>query len=223
MKREINNPEILEKINNLLKENPGEMTVGWTGGNDEGCFDLYINDEQIPSRYNPNNDVADILDFVADNMPYGSFAGDFDTSGTLYYDPSEMKFSGEDYYSERDCIDVDMTKYPVKIRIPKDLWFDTINIDVDAYESLGSTVRFFINNGPVVDEHVMIEESIREYLDEMIRKIVDNAEGDFESMMISRSISHSEFKLVGEFLEYDIIDLYYEVMNSEARDVCFYV
>jgi hypothetical protein len=159
-----------------LESKGHEVKVRWEGGNDDGSFWASIDDVDIPTD---NSNMGGVLiDVVADHIGYGSFAGDYSTNGELVY--ADGEFSGADYYSASDSDSMSLERDQViEVQIPEYLWFDSISIDTSGYleeEDVNVNVSFNISNGPVVDEHVTLEEELSEVIRSLIVKRLDSLE-----------------------------------------------
>lgn len=171
-------------INKLLSQGAKEIKISWEGGNDEGSFYLYVDDQPAMIDWDRKNDAYNLIDFIGDQMGYGSFAGDFYVNGEAIYDKEEGAFIGSDDYEEL----TDFTYYfkePLTIRIPKDLWFDSIDLNVSGYtDELDADVKLLIMNGPVVEDHVKFEERTAERLRLKVEEI-------FKEMDYINSVWHN--------------------------------
>jgi hypothetical protein len=148
-----------------------EVKLTWEGGNDDGSFNVYINDEVI--NIDGDSMGGRLVDIVADQIDYGSFAGDFSTSGELLYEDGHM--TGNDFYSVSESDTFDIEDKPILIEIPEYLWFDSISITTEGFlsESVSVSVNFNISNGPVVDDHGKLEDELSEMLDHLISSHLD--------------------------------------------------
>lgn len=157
---------------NELHEKHGSITFKWDGGNDSGSYYLYIGDEQVDWEDDLLIEVADLMDGA---LGYGSFAGDFYCEGELTYDPEEGAFigQGKDHNDDYGSVRLDD---PIEIKIPEDLWFDSISIDAsgDFNDDFGVNVRMVVNNGPVVEEHSDVESILGDYIGSVIKDSVVN-------------------------------------------------
>jgi len=161
--------QTLKQWLDALEAQGHEVKVTWEGGNDNGVFYVYVDDEEI--------DIGDdsmgglLIDIVADYIGYGSFAGDYSTNGELFYEDGHL--SGTDFYSqsEGDTLELEEGNF-IEIVIPDYLWFDTLNVNTEGYaeDGLNVSVNFNITNGPVVDEHGDVENELSESLETMILK-----------------------------------------------------
>ena len=166
--------DVRKYLDNLVKNGAKEIKVTWEGGNDDGCYNLFVDRDEI-DFYNSktNAEARELVDLIANEVGYGSFAGDFTASGELVYDVSTSDFVGEDNYEE--SVDYQHKfKEPPKIIIPKNLWFDIIDIEINGDpENLETAVQLSILNGPVVTEHAEFESNAEKYLQGEIGYVLD--------------------------------------------------
>lgn len=139
-----------------LRAGGSEIVFRWDGGNDSGSYYLEIDGEQSSDEI-----ARRIENYVGESLDYGSFAGDFSTSGELHYKDGE--FTGVDNYSTSESESVECN---IEIKIPENLWFDIITVDTEGYldDGLDVTFNFHISNGPVVKEHNELEEKLSEQI-----------------------------------------------------------
>lgn len=147
----------------------------WEGGSDSGCYNLFIGSK--PADKVVEKDVLDheeIENLVGDQLGYDSFAGDYYTEGELIYNPKTEAFEGygHDSTDEQDFI----TVKNLKVSIPEQLNFEAINILTEGYmndyNDFHVSAGFVIQNGPVFQEHLDLEEKIGKDLTSAIEKLV---------------------------------------------------
>jgi hypothetical protein len=161
-------------LTKLLSEGAKEIRVTWEGGNDEGSFSLYIDDKDTDIDWNKKDGTYDLVDYIGDEIGYGSFAGDFNTNGEVVYDVEKKAFIGNDSYEEQQEFTYKFRK-PLILTIPKDLWFDTIEVDMSGYDDdIDASVRLSITNGPVVQEHIDFESKSAKALREIANQLFDD-------------------------------------------------
>jgi len=135
-----------------------DIRIEWEGGNDDGCYELFVDGNRIADAYK-NDFTSDLISNFAQSIGHFSFAGDFICSGQAEYDKSENAFVGNDSYEENKefCYPIDLT-----YKISPDLWFDSIKISVDGYgEGVNAEVFLVIKNGPVSEDHINFEKSLK--------------------------------------------------------------
>ena len=166
--------ELVEAL--VKKHGTTDIKITWEGGNDEGCYDLFIKEESIDCYEDRESLEYKLIDQMAEDIGYYSFAGDFSCSGEVSLNEDATAFVGDDSYTENS--DYNHTfKSPLKIKIPKDLWFDSIAIHVHGYgEDVAAEVRLLISNGPVSEDHIKFEKDTEAYLRGEVEAALDNPE-----------------------------------------------
>lgn len=145
-----------------------ELFIKWEGGNDSGYVYFEIDGETIENEY-----TEQLVNYCYDTLDYGSWAGDFDANGEAIYDPATGSFTGIDYYRESERVDV---KINTVLTIPKELWFERLEIEIDQYDEGSSTephVLFVVNNGFTIEDHQSTADKISEELASNIEEAVD--------------------------------------------------
>jgi len=133
------------------------LTLEWDGGNDSGWVEFKIDGEN-PEE---NQYTESLKNYCYDTLDYGSWAGDFSASGEAVYEPKQKAFMGVDNYSTEEIVNEDIKVF---LRIPKDVWFDGISIQVE--ESQGSVyqegvdVELLVQNGFTTDRHAEVASEI---------------------------------------------------------------
>lgn len=190
----------------------GQLSIKWDGGNDSGWFRLCIDGEELP--YEEGEAIINIADSI---LGYGSFAGDYNTEGELFYDKATKTFIGEDNFSSNDNT---TTKLGFQVKIPTSIWFDRIQIVVagDAYDNYSESTSFItVDNGPVSDEHVVIEEKILSDLIEHIKSL--DPEISIDSVWDQWDIPYADFKKKGSYMVYKMDNLNYSYCDIETKEV----
>jgi hypothetical protein len=161
-------------LTKLLSEGAKEIRITWEGGNDEGSFSLYVDEKDTDIDWNKKDGTYDLIDYIGDQIGYGSFAGDFNTNGEVVYDVEKKAFIGNDSYEDQQEFTYKFRK-PLILTIPKDLWFDTIEVDMSGYDDdIDASVRLSITNGPVVKEHINFESKSAKALREIANQLFDD-------------------------------------------------
>ena len=170
----------------LLSVGAKEIKITWEGGNDNGSFSLYIDGEDTDIDWNKKDGTYDLVDYIEDEIGYGSFAGDFNTNGEVVYDVEEGAFIGFDSYEEIQEFTYNLKK-PILLTIPKDLWFDTIEVEMSGYDDeIDASVRLSITNGPVVQEHIDFESKSAKAIEGAAVQLLDDVE-EVRDMWISEA------------------------------------
>lgn len=197
--------------------NGNTLSIQWEGGGDSGWCSFHINDEQVKSE---DGQISDLLDLMYDQLDYGSWAGEFSAQGEAVYDPEEKAFIGVDNYSEDSVVD-----YPCKIeiKIPKNLWFDTLEIGVEG-EDASVTVAFHVTNGFISEEHDEFIDNFEVSFRESILGVIsdycnDDNENEYRSIWETFDLSKSEFVEEGDYMKYTITSLSIGTAEVEEKDV----
>jgi len=153
-----------------LDENGNELAICWEGGGDSGWVYFEVDGEREESEY-----AEALVDYMNEELNYGSWAGEFSANGKAIYDHKTRTFEGTDYYGEdgNDVLDVDF-----RIKVPKKLWFDTLHVEVDACydEAPAVSVQFLVKNGFLTHEHTNICSNLEEVLKDDFTSLFDNYE-----------------------------------------------
>ena len=203
-----------------LEEQGHEVKVTWEGGNDDGAFYVYVDDEEIDTNGNTMGGL--LIDLVADEISYGSFAGDYSTNGELFYSDGEL--SGTDNYScsESACLELRKKDY-VRIEVPEYLWFDTLSIDTEGYHEdsgIDVTVNFNISNGPVVEEHTTLEETLSEMLQKTISERLDNVKEQVNYVSSDWNFQFDDGQIIDGKRVFFIEEIDYNYECGEDKDIC---
>lgn len=190
-----------------------ELAIKWDGGDDSGWAHFQLDGEDF------NNEHADLLvDKMYDELNYGSWAGDFSASGTATYNPETQSFEGTDYYSERESMDYDAN---IEIRIPKNLWFDNLTIQIElTVDTENIEVNFNIKNGFFTPQHELIETEIEEKLQKevnsCIEKFSEEHPDQFDAVWDSHSFEREDFTEDGDYMVITIetVDIRYNQVRE---------
>ena len=175
---------VQEYIDNLIAKGHKDIRVSWEGGNDDGSYNIYVDGEEVPVNYDIHNGPYYLLDFIAEKSGYYNFAGDYYAKGEVIYNHDLNAFVGTDDYDELKDYDYEF-KTPIKITVPKHLWFDELHVEVTGYQDdVDATVRLIINNGPVVEEHSLVEYSIKSILNKAVDEVFENID-DVNNVYVS--------------------------------------
>lgn len=148
---------ILEWCNDMVAKGH-QLSLVWDGGNDSGWVEFKIDDNEA-DRDDPQ--IESLINYCYDTLDYGSWAGDFSASGEAMYDPKEKAFVGLDNYSTEEVINEDIKVF---LRIPKDVWFDGLSIQVEESQGHvykeGVEVELLVQNGFVTEKHTEVASEI---------------------------------------------------------------
>jgi len=178
-----------------------ELTLKWDGGNDSGWVHFEIDGEDIDNEY-----TRALVNRMDDVLDYGSWAGEFNASGSAIYDPESNSFTGVDYYGEDENDSEDIN---ISITVPKKLWFDTIHVEVECNhdEECDTSVRFLIKNGFLTEEHTTFCSNLEQELKK-----------DFDDIFNNYQSGDKEFRYCGNSW---ILDR--EVAEESGDDLIFYI
>ncbi len=186
MKKSKTPSEFRKKLDKLHKE-VGPICVEIDGGNDSGCYNVYANNKPLED----SELESQIYDLIADNSEYGSFAGDYSVSGRYDYNIEDGTFyaSGTEYTSENRDLRLNLP-----IEVPKYLWFSEMDINFSGDEGgCDCTVRLIVKNGPISEDHLLVQEDIGEKLSKEIEIAINHFEESVEYISDNVSFSISDF------------------------------
>lgn len=196
-----------------------ELKMTWDGGGDSGWVDFLIDDESPEEGEDADN--AELLkDMCYHELDYGSWAGEFSANGEAVYNPEESAFVGTDYYSEDDS---STCNEPITVRIPKDVWFDQIDIALED-EEVNATVDLVVKNGFKTERHHEIETQLQEDLsnqfDEAIVIHLKHTNEQYRSMWEQITLPFSAFQVEGEERVAVINSFSIGIFNETEKDIC---
>lgn len=214
-----NKKEAKAYLKELLARGAKEIKITWEGGNDEGSFNLYVDDEHINVDWNKKDGAYQLVDFIAEEIDYGSFAGDFFVNGEVVYDVEQRAFVGTD-----DCETVVDSVYkfkePLVLPILKDLWFDSVSVELSGYEEeVDASVRLSVVNGPVVEEHVNFETNAVKVLENKVSQVFLDVD-EVRDVWIGKDFSKDDLDVdeEGNFLVV-IKEINYNKYEGEFKEV----
>lgn len=160
---------ILKWLENLDKGG-NELSIGWEGGGDSGWCFFNIDGSQEDNEY-----TEAILEYMYDTLDYGSWAGEFSANGTAIYDHKTKTFEGTDHYGEDGN---DVLECNVIIKVPKELWFETLHVETESYydEAPNVSVQFIVKNGFLTQEHLNFCSNLEAELKDEFEAMFDNYE-----------------------------------------------
>lgn len=200
-----------------LHEVDNKLTLKWEGGGDSGWVYFEIDGEGVDNEY-----TRALVDQMHTTLDYGSWAGEFNASGSATYNPETNSFEGTDFYGvdESEVLDVDFT-----IRIPKKFWFSTFHIEVERnYDEPGNTsASFLVKNGFLSQEHTdfcrNLEQELVKDFDDVFDNYKSNDGYEFRSSTDSWILERSEATEEGDELVYKIEKLDIQIMTNEDKPV----
>jgi hypothetical protein len=172
----------------------GPITVSWNGGNDDGY--VYVSRAGVrldPDEYYTEDGVwSNVVSLVENFIGYGSFAGDFCCDGEVTFVPVKKAFIGHDNFEESEYHSIDLNPEdgfaPIKISVPEDLWFESINIELNDDDLFG--VDFTIE-GPVHDMHRIVADKIEADLNDKYQEILKICYSNHKDEVSAAYESHS--------------------------------
>jgi len=208
---------VLEWCREQVKQGK-QLTMHWEGGGDSGWVYFQIDGEQVENEY-----TSYLVDMMYSELDYGSWAGEFSATGEATFNLEENAFVGIDYYSEDETISF---ACDMEVRIPKNLWFDsvTIQIEADSDESSHVDVSFNIKNGFLTDEHGIYASKVEDILSEKVNEVVDefvNAGNEYRGVWDNMTIEKSEWEENDQHLVYNIKEL--DIRTATTQDKSIYL
>lgn len=197
-----------------------ELKMTWDGGGDSGWVNFLIDDEEATS--NEDQDKINILiEICYEELDYGSWAGEFSATGEVVYDSDTKSFSGTDYYSEDDSLPINEE---VEIVIPKDIWFDSVEISIQD-EEINVSSDLIVKNGFKTEAHKKAEEALEEHVRMQVDLIVSNFQSnhdegyEYRSMWDEINLSKSDFTLKGDNMVATVDSLSIGVYKESEREI----
>lgn len=195
-----------------------EIGIGWEGGGDSGWCYFMIDGNQVNDGQT-TEEMEQLIDLMNDELDYGSWAGEFNAAGEAIYSPEEKAFVGTDYYSEDDT---EYWQCKIPIRIPKHLWFDSIEYQFEDEDANASFV-FFVRNGFLTEEHQKFTSEIESYLKKKVNHeinlFIQKSNREYRSMWQNDKIDRNQFTVEGDHLVYLLEELSIGTTNSEDKDI----
>ena len=207
---------ILKWIEDLNKEGK-ELSIGWEGGGDSGWVFFNVDGVQEDNEY-----TEALTDYMYNELNYGSWAGEFNASGTAEYDVPTKTFQGTDYYGEDGNDTLDTT---IIIQVPKKLWFDTLHVECEGNydETPTISVQFIVKNGFLVQEHSDIcsnlEEVLKDDFDALFSTYESTDSCEFRGCNDSWILDRSEAIEQDDMLVFTITKVEISTIDSEERTI----
>lgn len=186
-----NNKDLKELFKELHeKYKTDDIRISWEGGNDEGAYDLFIDDESVDCYENRESVEYQFVDSIASIIGYYSFAGDFFTNGEVSYNKETQSLEGDDSYEENaEKVRFLEEEDKIRFKIPGYLWFDSVVLEASGHaEDLDVRFRFIITNGPVCEEHIEIESRVEDQIkNDILERIKEETYvGDVNSVYVDK-------------------------------------
>jgi hypothetical protein len=196
------------------------LEIVWEGGGDSGWVHFEIDGENYENVYTEH-----LVEYMHEELDYGSWAGEFSASGRAEFNPKTKCFEGTDYYSEDETITID-TK--IDVLIPDDLWFDSVSLNLDGNydEDVICEARFTIKNGFMTSKHEdclsQLEKVISEKANKEILNYLNTTSSDIRGCWDNFRIPFSEFNKDDNpgFLTHTILELSVGILNENDKPVC---
>lgn len=210
------NKSIVQWCKNL-HEAGNDLTMKWEGGGDSGWIYFEIDGETTDNEY-----TRALIDVMDDILDYGSWAGEFNASGTAVYDPKINGFVGTDFYGEdeSEVLDANFT-----IRIPKSFWFTTFHVEVECNYDEGSNVAasFLVKNGFLIDKHsdfcTNLEQDLAKDFDDLFNSYDSNNDYVFRSSTDSWILERNEAVEDGDDLVFEIEKVQIQVTTEDEKAI----
>ena len=184
---------------------------------DSGWAYFTINDDTVDNEY-----TQAVVDYMYAVLDYGSWAGEFNSSGKAIYNGKTKTFEGTDYYGEDEYTVLDTN---ITVKVPKKLWFDTLNIEIEASydETPNMSVQFIIKNGFLSQEHLNICSNLEEVLKREFESIIDaynpSDGSEFRGITDIWSLERSKATEEDEMLIFTIEKLDINILTNEEKSV----
>jgi hypothetical protein len=209
-------PSILEWCNQQVKDG-NKLSILWEGGGDSGWVHFQINDVDVENEY------TDYLTSMMNNeLDYGSWAGEFNTEGEAVYNKKNQSFEGTDYYSEDETMHQECN---IVIQVPKKLWYDSINIDINCHSDDQSRVTssFNIKNGFLSNDHINFQQQLDNKLEDEINVVIDNfietSGKDYRGIWQDLTFELKDGVVNGDFVEYTIDELGIGTTTTDEKGI----
>ena len=192
--------QIKKFVDGLIKKyGTSDICLEWEGGNDEGSYTLMIGGEDVNVYNKPNeSDEYQLLDALAAELGYWGFAGDYSVNGSISYDENTECFVGEDSMEDNAEKEL-LLSDPIKLKIPNQLWFDSISLNVSGHaECMDVSFKFFIENGPVCSEHVELEKKFTDFVGDSIfnalKEESGSCVGEINSVYVDKEVTKDDME-----------------------------
>ena len=149
-----------------------EVTGEWDGGNDSGSWNMRGDGKTLSTW----DDYFDKI--VEKALDYGSWAGNFSSTGTISYDKTTgvITLQGDEYDSENKEL---IKTVELELFIPDTILQTIDEIEIYAYHNDGCKVIYFVETGAVLDIHETHAEELSKELTTKTNDIEKEEEEDF--------------------------------------------
>lgn len=215
MEKQISIKDVIAWCDKLTEEGK-EIVLKWDGGGDSGWVYLEVDGEQSSDM-----EAEWLIDQMYAQLDYGSWAGEFSASGDAAYNAESKSFEGIDYYTETDSAAV---AAEIEIRIPKRIYFDTLEIQTED-QNCETSVEFSIRNG---FDHPEAESFGKELAEKLSQQIYDAvfknySEDDIDSFWANYRMERNEFTEDGQDLVYMLTSAEFSLRTTEDKHVGIYL
>jgi hypothetical protein len=202
-----------------MVEKGHELSIAWEGGGDSGWVYFKIDGEQVTDSAETDV-ISNLIDRMYDQLDYGSWAGEFQASGEAVYNVNEKAFVGTDYYSEDETYNYECS---IKITVPKNLWFDAIEYNIEQDEPI-IDIAFILRNGFLTYTHTAVAEQIKESLGEQVEEAIASYQKlpnatEYRNVWQNDRINRIEFKEEDDNLVAFITELSIGTYSSHDKDI----
>lgn len=209
--------ELIDYLDALVKEGK-EVKLCWEGGGDSGWVWFEIDGDKVSERGNDKK-IEALVDYMYDHLDYGSWAGEFSANGEASYNTEDKSFTGTDFYSEDHTL-----QHPsdIQIRIPKSLWFDRLEIQIQGEEPDVDAV-FHIKNGFLTNEHHDYISNFIKHLGKEIEEVINDfnktQDLEYRSIWEHYELNHSEFKEEEDYMVYNIESVGIGTYDTDEKSI----
>jgi hypothetical protein len=204
---------------NQLSEDGNELAICWEGGGDSGWCYFEIDGQTVENEY-----TEALVDYMYDQLNYGSWAGEFSANGKAEYNHETKTFEGEDYYREDSN---DTMNCNIKIQVPKSFWFNTLHIECEKnYEDdTFINATFLVTNGFLTDQHrdfcTNLEETLKEDFDAVFDQYESTDDYEFRGCNDSWILERKDAVEEDDMLVFTIDRVELQTMESQDRTIVF--
>jgi hypothetical protein len=195
-----------------------ELKLCWEGGGDSGWCWFELDGEKSSQP-----EAEWLIEKMYATLDYGSWAGEFSTSGEAEYNPETKEFDGTDYFSTEDTF-VHTCSKPFTIKIPKTIHFDTLHMECEG-EDYSFNINASVTNGFFSKESEAyfdkIETEINAWSEDVLAEINREIGDDQEitSAYQDYDFDKSDFTEEGDFLVHVFSNYQYRAYQNEPNGV----
>ena len=161
----------------------------------------------------------DIVELVDKYLGYGSFDGNFSTDGTVVYHRESKCFTGQDTCFETDY---QLCNCAIEFSIPKDVWFDTLLIQVesDDFDSrMMITITLSVHNGPYPEHFDALKSQLEPLLEQKFTQAVDHID-NFAGVWHNYTFPRKNSLDKDGMLLFQINELDHYIDINQVKDIC---